>query len=126
MAPNVLRLDTQASGFAYIGQTVPATMRLAAKRTLEAGYTHFRLDQVASSQGSQVTGASSTFNGSGQAWGYGNSAWGTMSGHGHTTVWRKPTSNVGVTVIMFRANDPGARDAFKAEDILKRYPKEAF
>ena len=42
-----------------------------------------------------------------------------MSGHGQTTVWREPTSSVGVTVIVFRANEPGARDAFKAEDILK-------
>lgn len=49
-----------------------------------------------------------------------------MSGNGHTTVWRKLTGNVGVTVIMFRANDPGAQDAFRAEDILKRYPEQTF
>jgi hypothetical protein len=43
-------------------------MRLAAQRTLEAGYTHFRLDQASSSQGSRLVGV----NTSGQATNFGN------------------------------------------------------
>jgi hypothetical protein len=36
LAPNVVRIDTQAGGLLFIGQTVPQTMRAAARATLAA------------------------------------------------------------------------------------------
>ena len=34
LAPNMVRIDTQARGLLFTGQAVPATMRAAAKATL--------------------------------------------------------------------------------------------
>jgi hypothetical protein len=38
VSQNQVRIDTQASGALWVGQAVPATMREAAKQTLQAGY----------------------------------------------------------------------------------------
>ena len=46
----------------------------------------------------------------------------------HLQVGRSPagtglrlTTDVGVTVVMFRAGDPGSKDAFDAAEVLKKY-----
>jgi hypothetical protein len=36
LAPNVVRIDTQAGGWLFTGQTVPATMRAAAKAVFDS------------------------------------------------------------------------------------------
>ena len=41
LAPNVVRVDTQAGGWLYAGKAVPATMVAAARETLARGYSHF-------------------------------------------------------------------------------------
>ena len=46
LAPNIVRIDTQAGGFLFTGQTVPTTMRAAAKATLDRGYTHFKFAEA--------------------------------------------------------------------------------
>src|SRR5260370_42155121 len=56
LAPNVVRIDTHAGGWLFTGQTVPATMRAAAKATLDRGYTHFKFTDASMGQGSVVTG----------------------------------------------------------------------
>jgi hypothetical protein len=33
----------------------------------------------------------------------------------------RPTASVGVTVVMFQANEPGAQGAFNAVDVLRQY-----
>jgi hypothetical protein len=105
LAPNVVRLDTQARGLLFTGQTVPQTMRAAAKATLDRGYTHFRLEGVGVGQGSQVAGV-------------------VVSGNGNfatATPVHAPTANVGATVVMFHAGEPGAQGAFEAEQVLQQY-----
>jgi hypothetical protein len=62
LAPNVVRIDTQAGGWLFTGQTVPATMRAAAKATLDRGYSHFKFTDASLGQGSVVTGAIGTGN----------------------------------------------------------------
>ena len=52
LAPNVVRIDTQAGGWLFTGQTVPATMRAAAKATLDRGYSHFKFTDASMGQGS--------------------------------------------------------------------------
>lgn len=129
LAPNVVRLDTQASGRLFVGQSVPQTMRRAAELTLAAGYTHFRLDQATSQQGSQLGGfvssGSSTSEGTATASRFGNSILinGSSTGNSQfvsTPIYR-PTSNVGVTVIMLRKGDAGIEQAFDAATVLKQY-----
>lgn len=117
LAPNVVRIDTQAGGWLFTGQTVPATMRAAAKATLDRGYTHFKFTDASMGQGSVVTGAigSSNTNVSGN---YGNA---NATSFGSTSVMRAPTAGAAVTVVMFHANEPGAQGAFEAEQILKQY-----
>ena len=121
LAPNVVRIDTQARGLLFTGQTVPQTMRAAAKATLDRGYSHFKFAEAGLSQGSQVAGvvgnSSSNFNGS---YGYGNLS-GNSNTFGSATVVRAPTANAAATVIMFHANEPGARGAFDAQQVLKQY-----
>lgn len=129
LAPNVVRLDTQASGLLFTGQTVPQTMRRAAQLTLEAGYTHFRLEQASSQQGSElatvITDARARGVGTGTAERYGNTVTlnteTSLTGSATTTPIYRRTSNVGVTVIMLKPGDPGIGNAFDAAEILKRY-----
>lgn len=128
LAPNVVRLDTQASGLLFTGQATTQTMRRAAELTLQRGYSHFRFEQAELSQGSQLAGVYGQSQGmaSGQARGMmtGNlySGTGTVSysGSGFATPIYRRTANVGVTVIMFHADEPGAKGAFDATEVLRR------
>jgi len=121
LAPNVVRIDTQAGGLLFTGQAVPTTMRAAANATLQRGYTHFKFAYAGVQQGSVVVGAVSSsqgdFNGS---YGQGYMA-GNASGFGTTNVIRARTASAIATVIMFHANEPGAQGAFEAEQVLKQY-----
>jgi len=127
LAPNVVRIDTQAGGALYAGTAVPATMRAAAKATLEAGYSHFRLADPSSGQGSEVVGV--TGGTSGYASGYepgllrGGNYNGYNSNFGSASVIRAPTEHSAATVYMFHANEAGAKNAFNARDILAKYPE---
>lgn len=118
LAPNAVRIDTRASGLLYHGRAVPETMAAAARETLARGYTHFRFADASMGQGSEVVGATSW--GSGQAYAYGNSI--NYSGSGMTTVNRRNVEGAAVTVLMFRANEPGAKNAFEARRILTQQP----
>ena len=115
LAPNVVRLDTQASGRLFAGQAAAQTQRRAAELTLKNGYSHYRLDQAQVSQGSQFAGTSSFGNAS--ATGYGNNIY--VTGNSTSTAIYRPTSSVGVTVYMFHENEPGAQGAFDAAEVLK-------
>ena len=56
LTPNVVRLDTQASGLLFVGSAPAITMKKAAETTLGRGYTHFRLEQARMAQGRQFAG----------------------------------------------------------------------
>ena len=114
LAPNMVRLDTQASGLLNVGSVGPATMKRAAEATLARGYTHFRLVDAQTGQGSRVVGVMGHTTGT--AWGMGNSA--RYSGNTFITPVRAPTAHVGVTVVMYRANEAGASNAFDAAQVL--------
>ena len=113
LAPNMVRIDTQAGGLLFVDRAVPETMRAAAKATIDRGYTHFRLVDANLAQGSTYVG--SIGNVSGTYGGGGYSAWGS------STALRRPEARSAATVIMFRANESQARGAFRAEDVLKQY-----
>jgi hypothetical protein len=121
LAPNVVRIDTQSSGWLFTGKTVPQTMRAAANATLQRGYSHFRFADAGMSQGSQVAGviggSNTNFNG--------NYGYGFMSGYsnsfGSASVVRAPTAGAAATVIMFHADEPGAQGAFDAAQVLQQY-----
>ncbi|HEY4232210.1 MAG TPA: hypothetical protein VGM76_02180 [Lacipirellulaceae bacterium] len=137
LAPNVVRIDTQSRGLLFTGQTVPQTMRTAAKATLDRGYSHFRFQDASMNQGSVVAGvvgssqtnfngnATTNYNGT-----YGSSftsgtantyASGTANTFGSSTVVRAPTASAAATVVMFHANEPGAQGAFDASQVLQQY-----
>jgi hypothetical protein len=137
LAPNVVRIDTKAGGLLFTGQTVPTTMRTAAKATLDRGYTHFKFADASLQQGSElvgnidssntnVVGSSNTYV-SGNYGGRSLTANATSFGSANATTVstsnaiRRPTAAAAVTVVMFRASEPGARGAFDAEQILKQY-----
>jgi hypothetical protein len=121
LAPNIVRIDTQAKGWLFTGKTVPQTMRAAANATLERGYTHFKFADAGMNQGSEVAGvvggSNSNFSG--------NYGYGSMNGYSNTfgsaSVVRAPTASAAVTVIMFHANEPGAQGAFEATQVLAQY-----
>jgi hypothetical protein len=121
LAPNVVRIDTQSRGLLFTGQTVPRTMRAAAKATLDRGYSHFKFSDAAMNQGSVVAGvvgsSNTNFNGT-----YGQ---GYMSGNSNTfgsaNVVHAPTASAAATVIMFHANEVGAQGAFDAAQVLNQY-----
>lgn len=107
LAPNMVRIDTQARGLLFTGQAVPQTMRAAANATLARGYTHFKLVDASMGQGSVMTGAVAT---------YGN-------GIGTVSAINAPIAGNAVTVVMFHADDPQAKDAFDAQQVLAQYPQ---
>lgn len=117
LAPNVVRINTKASGLLYQGRAVPETMTAAAKETLARGYTHFRFSDANAGQGSEVIGTSSW--GSANANATGNAA--NFNAFGGTTVERTNTEGAAVTVTMFRADEPSAKDAFDAQQVLAQY-----
>jgi hypothetical protein len=121
LAPNVVRLDTHESGALFAGQATGQTMRRAAELTLQNGYTHFRLEDAQLSHGSQFAGTYSYGTGSAVATGFGNVAFANGYSSGFSTPIYRPTTDVGATVIMFHANEPGAKDAFDAAAVLKKY-----
>lgn len=120
LAPNVVRLDTEASGLLFAGQASAHTMRRAAELTLQNGYSHFRFEQAQVAQGSQLSGVYSSATGNAYGSAVGNSAYVNASASGFSTPIYRPTANVGVTVVMFRADEPGAKGAFDASEVLKR------
>lgn len=120
LAPNVVRIDTQASGLLFVGQASSSTIRRAAELTLKNGYSHFRLDQAQVSQGSVITGVYSTSTGYATGTRYGGVSYLKGTSYGSSFVGRAPTANVGVTVIMFHANEPGAEGTFSAAEVLTR------
>jgi hypothetical protein len=105
LSPNMVRIDTQARGALFVGQAVPATMRAAAQATLARGYTHFKLADPELGQGSELSGGSY----------YGGSYGGNFSFR------RARLASSAATVIMFHADEPGAKDAFSAEEVLRQY-----
>ncbi len=119
LAQNMVRLDTHASGLLFAGQATSQTMRRAAEVTLERGYAHFRLDQVGMGQGSELSGVLTSSTGSATGYAMGNAAYATGTSSGFATPIRRPTADVGVTVIMFHADEPGAKGAFDAAEALR-------
>lgn len=120
LAPNVVRLDTEARGALFTGSAGAITMKKAAEATLARGYTHFRLDQASTSSGTRFAGMTSNTFGQATATGFGNTAYGTYSGTTISSPVYAPTRSIGVTVIMFHANEPGAQGAFDAAEVLKK------
>jgi len=113
LAPNIAHID--ASGY-LTNQTAPTTMRDAAKATLQAGYTHFRISDASGAGGEPANTAcsgGSSWNGSD-----GNAA---GSGGGECAPVFRLTSKASVTVTMFRSGDPGAAGAFEAQQVLRQY-----
>ena len=121
LAPNVVRIDTKAGGLLFTGQTVPTTMRAAAKATLDRGYTHFRFQDASLQQGSVVTGTMGSGNTNVSGTYGGGFVNANANTFGSTTVVRAPTAAAAATVIMFRANEPGAQGAFDAQQTLTQY-----
>jgi hypothetical protein len=115
LAPNVVRLDTSASGLLFSRLATGQTMHRAAELTLQSGYTHFRLDDASLSQGSRYAGSFTSAN----ATAYGNQNLAVVNGSAMSTPIYRPTTSVGVTVIMFHADEPGAKGAFDAAQVLK-------
>lgn len=121
LAPNAVRLDTHASGLLFAGQAAKQTLHRAAELTLQNGYTHFRLEQANVAQGSELSGIYLTDTGSTySASTYGNSAYVNANASGFSTPIYRPKSDIGVTVVMFHAGDPGAKNAFDAAEMLRR------
>ena len=137
LAPNVVRIDTKSAGLLFTGQTVPQTMRAAAKATLDRGYSHFKFADASLQQGSVVTGtignSSTSVVGSSTTAVSGNYGGGFINANaatagsanattfGSNSVIRAPTAGAAATVTMFHANEPGAQGAFDAEQVLKQY-----
>jgi hypothetical protein len=72
-------------------------------------------------QGSELSGVYLTDTGSTYSAGtYGNSAYVNANASGFSTPIYRPKSDIGVTVVMFHAAEPGAKNAFDAAEMLRR------
>ena len=79
------------------------------------------LSKRQSRKGTQLAGVSNYSTGSAYATGFGNSALATGYSSGFSTPIYRRSADVGVTVVMFHAGEPGAKDAFDAAEVLKKY-----
>jgi hypothetical protein len=120
LAPNIVRLDTRASGALFTNSAGALTMKKAAEATLSRGFTHFRFEQASTSSGSRFVGVTSNTFGTANATAMGNTVYGNYSGTTISTPIYAPTANIGVTVVMFHANEAEAQGAFDAADVLKK------
>lgn len=116
LSANVWRIETDASGLLFVGQAGNETLKRAAELTLQQGYSHFKLVDYGSSSGRELAGftpghANTTVNV------FGNMATGTTTYAAPQPIM-KPTSKVGVTVVMFRPGDPGFEGSLDAAQIL--------
>jgi hypothetical protein len=96
-----------ANGTGETASRTPQMMRAAARATLAAGFTHFKFPDAPS--GTAPLGARPAA----------SCVWGAMTpdcGEGGHQV-----SQVGLTVTMFHANEPGAAGAFDAKQVLDQY-----
>ena len=116
-----MRIDTHASGALFAGRAADVTMQQAAQSGLKNGFDYFRLTETQMAQGEQVSGvySNSTISGVGNSYGGFTSFNGY--GSGFTTPIMRPTADVGVTVVMFHAGEPGAKGAFDARAVLAKY-----
>ncbi len=117
LAPNVVRLDTQARGALFTGMAGTATLRRAAELTIARGYSYFRLERALTENVTIDRG----YVGNTTVYGtvYGSPGFASYNGIA-TTTWQHqtmPESNVGVTVVMFHKHAP---NAFDAAEVLKQ------
>ncbi len=78
---------------------------------------HYRLEQASTGQSREFAGV--------QTFGNGNISGAGLNSVNYTSsslsmpIYRT-SNNVGVTVVMFHANDPGAQGAFDASEVLRK------
>lgn len=123
LAQNAVRLDTNASGLIFTSAAGAITMKKAAEATVKRGYTHFRLEQVATAQGSRFVGMNTNTYGNANASVYGNTGYGSYTANSYSTPVYAPTAQIGVTVVMFHGNEAGAKGAFDAAEVIKKNGK---
>ena len=116
LADNVYRIQTEGRGLIAGSQVEQRTMKRAAELTLERGYTHFRLHDASMTDRRDFVGmtggsAMTTFN-------YGGGFGSGFTTYNPPQAITTPVSTAGVTVVMYRQNEPGARGALDAEQIL--------
>lgn len=95
-------------------------MKKAAEATLARGYTHFRLEQASTSQGREFAGMYNSGQAYGTATTYGNTTYANVNGSNWSTPMYRKTANIGVTVVMLRAGDPGIENAFDAAQVVAK------
>ena len=111
LALNAVRLDTQASGLLFTGKVARRRCRAPLNCPLQKGFTHFRLEQAAMVQGSELAGVYSSASVSRRR--------GYLTASDLATPIYTPTASVAVTVLMLKADDPRATDAFDAAQVLR-------
>jgi len=116
VAPNVVQINTMATGNLFVGHAGDVTMQKAAKATLANGYDFFKYQNAQMGGGQQMVGIQSF----GSATVTGSPAAATAIGSSFSAPVYANTSQVSATVVMFHAGEPGAKDAFDARAIIAK------
>lgn len=104
LSANVVRVETNAQGAFFTGSAADLTLRRAAEATLRKGYSHFILADDKVERGSVASSSRIT----------------NPDGTTSPSRTRIPTATATATVVMFRASDPGAKEAYDAKAVLKQ------
>lgn len=115
LAPNVVQLDTSASGLISVNNVGETVHREAAQATIERGYTHYRVIASNSARGRRLTGVTQNVSGMATATRYGNTTYLSGSGFGTATPIYSPTAEVSIIVEMFNSAVEGS---FSAAEVL--------
>ena len=119
LAKNVWQVNTESGGALFVGQADKATLKRAAELPLAQGYTHF-LNQNPTTQTGSVYVGSTPGTANTDINYVGNMAYGTTTYTPGVPIMA-PRKNVGVTVVMYHADEPQAAQALDAAAILKQY-----
>lgn len=115
LAPNVVQLDTSATGLISVNNIGDTIHKEAAQATIDRGYTHYRIIASNSSRGRQLVGMNQNSSGMATATTYGNTTYVSGSGFRTATPIYAQTADVSIIVEMFNS---AVSDSFSATEIL--------
>ncbi|RCL04140.1 MAG: hypothetical protein JSC189_000188 [Candidatus Tokpelaia sp. JSC189] len=128
LAPNVIRINTQASGGLSIGKANTEMMKKAAETTINRGYTHFIISDYSYGNETIVSGVNHNTYGTinGTTFGainnnmYMGNALGTYNSNTYSNVITMPVERSSMTIIMFKQGDKTPPNAWEAKIVLDK------
>lgn len=124
LAPNIVRVDTEASGFLSVGKANSEVIKKAAQTTTRRGYSHFLISGHGYGKSVIPIGASHHINGIMVGNRIRNNIMSIYDSHTYSNVILMPVEHSSVIIVMFKKGDRIPQSAFDAMRLLKSIEKQ--